>query len=135
MWCWSMPAHQSEWLIRPSRLQQRIDLACWLLGSILLLTAMDGGWKILFLIPLVGSLAALWIPRSPVLIGKNCDGWWLFRGGEKYAVTFKSGSVRRRQYVRLVWGFWPWQVLVIRPDSFQNAEPYRHLKYELYGAV
>ena len=130
-----MPAHQSEWLIRPSRYQQRLDASSWFLSAVLLFVALDGGWTLLSLIPIGAGLLTLLMPRSLILMGKNRENWWLWLDGEKHEVRFQHGSVRRRQYVKLVWGFWPWQVLVIRPDSFQNAEPYLHLKYELYGSV
>lgn len=130
-----MPANQSEWLIHPSRTQQCMDTACWLLGAIMLTIAMDGCWTLLSVVPLIGAMVEWRTQRAPTLMGKSKDGWWLYADDEKRPVTFKGGSVRRRQYVRLVWGFWPWQVLFIRPDSFLDAEPYRHLKYELYGSV
>jgi hypothetical protein len=88
----------------------------------------------------------------------STDGWWLDRGHGLQPVTWRAGSVRRRHWVRLVWGRWPWQVIDIRPDSFfedlaeralqpehaqrQASEKqrtahqaFRRLKWHLYGVI
>ena len=61
----------------------------------------------------------------------STDGWWLDRGHGLQPVTWRAGSVRRRHWVRLVWGRWPWQVMDIRPDSFSEYVPERELQPEL----
>tara|TARA_B100000459_G_C8598484_1_gene210930 strand:+ start:2670 stop:3089 length:420 start_codon:yes stop_codon:yes gene_type:complete len=137
-------ANRAEWIIRPSGLQQRVEVLTWLSATLLLVFALLGtafwdstnyAWSLLAVVPLALTARALLTKRAPQLIGKNADGWWMFKEGEKVPLRFHSGSIRRRKLIVLVWGFWPWQVLVIRPDCFLSREPFNHLKFELYGSI
>jgi hypothetical protein len=137
-------ANRAEWIIRPSRLQRRVEVLTWLSATLLLVFALLGTafWGstiytlgLLAVVPLALAVRALLAKREPVLIGKNTDGWWLLRDNTKVPVSFHSGSIRRRKLIVLVWGFWPWQALIIRPDCFLSLEPFNHLKYELYGSI
>jgi len=92
-------------------------------------------WLLTPLLPLLGAGWVFWRKRAPQLIGKTNDGWWVLQRNQKVPVSFRSGSIRRRQLIVLVWGFWPWQVIIIRPDCFLSREPFNHLKYELYGSL
>ncbi|MEC9408875.1 MAG: hypothetical protein VYD52_00290 [Pseudomonadota bacterium] len=139
-----MHANRAEWIIRPSGLQQRVEVLTWLSATLLLVFALLGTafWGstiytlgLLAVVPLALAVRALLAKREPVLIGKNTDGWWLLRDNTKVPVSFHSGSIRRRKLIVLVWGFWPWQALIIRPDCFLSREPFNHLKYELYGSI
>ena len=92
-------------------------------------------WLLTPLLPLLGAGWVFWRKRAPQLIGKTNDGWWVLQRNQKVPVSFRSGSIRRRQLIVLVLGFWPWQVIIIRPDCFLSREPFNHLKYELYGSL
>jgi len=35
----------------------------------------------------------------------------------------------------LQWGFWPWQQLLVRADSFVNDEDFRRLRRALYAQI
>lgn len=69
----------------------------------------------------------------PQRIGVDARGWWLEHAGQRQALRFYPGSVRRRQLVILRTSRWPWQSLVIHPDSVQTADDFRRLKAALYG--
>jgi len=53
--------------------------------------------------------------------------------GVRLPVRWRSGSVRRADVLILEWSFWPWQRLMIRPDSLSSAEDYRRLTAALYN--
>jgi len=61
-------------------------------------------------------------PQPDVVIGVGQQGWWLRRDTTKQITQWRVGSIRRREFVCLVWGFWPWQLIRIRPDSLPDTE-------------
>lgn len=139
--------HESpaEWCIRCSRRQRQLDVAALVIVFILVVTLLAEFWQVsqsvnrlyalLALLPIIGIFIVWRWPAPSAHIGVNQYGWWLARNGEKQRVNWHPGSIRRRDYVCLVWGFWPWQCIRIRLDSLPDEESFRRLKYALYGSV
>lgn len=132
-----MQENHAEWLIGPSRRQRTQDTLLILVGVFFFLSALSVGWMLWVLLITIAS-GALWYSfrrTAPVLIGYGSEGWWIYHEGQRQPLRFRGGSIRRRELLVLVWGFWPWQVIRVRPDSFVNPERFRHLKYALYGEI
>lgn len=74
---------------------------------------------------------------APVVerLGMNNDGWWLELNGERHYVSWRSGSIRRRDYVVLRWSVWPSHCVIIRADSVPATDDFRRLKAALYGVI
>ncbi|TVV43041.1 hypothetical protein [Thalassolituus sp. C2-1] len=123
----------AEWLLQPSGRQRWLDGA-FLLSALLifswLLPPLWWGVVAVFLL-----LLMLWGWRKPAVRRLGCDsrGWWLEYHGCKLSVRWRHGSVRRADVLILEWSFWPWQRLMIRPDSLGSAEDYRRLTAVLYN--
>lgn len=94
-----------------------LPLSGWVLSAILLPVLMLLGWR----------------RFSVHKIGYDRRGWWLEQNGRKARVRWRYGSVRRADVLILEWSFWPWQRLMIRPDSLSSAEDYRRLTAALYN--
>ncbi|MEK9711934.1 MAG: hypothetical protein VW258_05150 [Thalassolituus sp.] len=131
-----MHASPAEWLILPSRQQRWLDTGLALSLLILFLVSLSGYWSLLALVPAILLVAVLVCKTKTVTLGVDQDGWWIqCDSNERQRVSWASGSIRRSRMLVLIWGFWPWQVIRIRGDSFQNPEQFRHLKYCLYGSI
>lgn len=117
----------AEWRLHPSRYQRRLDGAFLLLAVALLWPLLSVTEWLLCLI----ALALLWcvIQRKTVL-RLRFDGqyWWLIRDENARMIRWRSGSIRRRDLIIVRWGFWPWQALMIRPDSLSHVDEFRQLQ-------
>lgn len=130
-----MHEHPAEWCLRSSKRQRQLEVAALFLCSLILLQILNAAFLGAAFLPLI---YAVWLWRNPLLdvhLGVNQQGWWLLKNGHKHYVSWQVGSIRRRGYVCLVWGFWPWQSIRIRPDSLPDEESFRRLKFALYGSV
>ena len=131
-----MHASPAEWLILPSRQQRWLDTGLALSLLILFLVSLSGYWSLLALVPAILLIGVLVCKTKTVTLGVDQDGWWIKRdSNERQRVSWASGRIRRRRMLVLIWGFWPWQVIRIRGDSFHDPEQFRHLKYCLYGSI
>ncbi|MDF1762389.1 MAG: hypothetical protein P1U57_03180 [Oleibacter sp.] len=91
--------------------------------------------KMLAFLSVLRSLERIHGSKPIGKIGINDNGWWIDQGNGPMPVRWHNGSIRKNRYLRLVWGFWPWQVLSIYPDSVNTAEDFRLLKFYLYGSL
>lgn len=130
----------AEWQVRPSQQQQRRDvLALLLLTLVVTLNSAIAG-------VLVGVLAVVLIVwqsqrltrqrhwRVGYQIRDNQYCWWIDKSGQRAAVLWQAGSVRRADVIILCWSFWPWNRLILRRDSFASEDEFRQLKAALYGS-
>ncbi|MCD8520827.1 MAG: hypothetical protein LRY66_09900 [Saccharospirillaceae bacterium] len=127
-----MPA-SAEWLLRPSARQRWLD-AAFVLVVVLLLSGLLplSGWVLSGM--LLSALMLLgWRRFSVHKIGCDRRGWWLEQHGRRVRVRWRYGSVRRADVLILEWSFWPWQRLMIRPDSVGGREDFRRLTAALYN--
>ncbi|WP_320820791.1 hypothetical protein [Thalassolituus sp.] len=128
-----------EWALRPSLQQRRLDFAALLVGSCLLLVLLPLSWWFSLMIALaVAFLSWRFAQRMQVSVERiGCDarGWWILVGGQRHWVRWRSGSIRRYELVRLQWGFWPWQHILVRADSLANDEDLRRLRRALYTQI
>lgn len=130
-----MPRNALEWRILPSKKQRYLDTAFLVVTSLILWVLLGSHLTIipLALLPLI-LLAVVWKKhRQSQIIGVNEQGWWLQESGQTRPVAWLTGSQIKPSYVRLVWGFWPWQVISVHPDSFRHQDDFRRFKFELYG--
>ena len=139
-----MPATVVEWRFVSSRWQRVLNWLSTLIAAIFLSVLFLPGpamiWSPVVLVVLSAMLALAAVNRlrtgdsridpQHYHLRLSTDGWWLDRGHGLQPVTWRAGSVRRRHWVRLVWGRWPWQVIDIRPDSFSEYLPERELQPE-----
>lgn len=123
-----------EWCISHSRRQRQLDVAALLVVSFILFLLLNHHYAWCALIPLF-CILLLRRFTPDIYLGVSQQGWWIIRGDKKHIVAWRIGSIRRRNFVCLVWGFWPWQLIRIRPDSLPDEESFRRLKYALYGSV
>ena len=127
-----MPA-SAEWLLQPSRRQRWLDGAFLLMVLLLLGCLLSPlGWAISSVL-LLSLMLLGWRRFAVHKIGYDRRGWWLEQRGRKLRVRWRYGSVRRADVLILEWAFWPWQRLMIRPDSVDSAEDYRRLTAALYN--
>ena len=128
-----------EWALRPSFQQVRLDAAALSTGSCLLFLLLPFTWWLSLLLAALGALLSWQFARqvrTPVdRFGCNASGWWIMVRGERQAVRWRSGSIRRYELVRLQWGFWPWQHILVRADSLANSEDFRRLRQVLYAQL
>lgn len=143
-----MPATVVEWRFVSSRWQRVLNWLSALTAAVFLSVLFLPGpaiiWGAAVLIAVIASVALIVALTVAKRLGTgnfrinhphyhlrlSTDGWWLDRGRGLQPVTWRAGSVRRRHWVRLVWGRWPWQVIDIRPDSFFEYLPERALQPE-----
>ena len=130
-----MHENPAEWHILPSRRQRQLDVAALLVASFILFLTLSHVFVWFVLLPLFGIFILWRCPQPDVVIGVGQQGWWLRRDTTKQITQWRVGSIRRREFVCLVWGFWPWQLIRIRPDSLPDMESFRRLKFALYGSV
>lgn len=131
-WCGSMPA-TAEWVLQSSRRQRRLDGVFLLVSLLILVWLLPLLWWLCAAFFLLVLTALGW--RQPVVrkLGYDSRGWWFEYRGRRLPVRWRSGSVRRADVLILEWSFWPWQRLMIRPDSLSSAEDYRRLTAALYN--
>jgi len=132
----------AEWRIAPSRSQPWRDYGALLL--LLLAVYLQLPWHPLLCLLILAPVAAVaglvlrWQPEVSALgyqLQHNTPQWWLELDGKRYRVRWRDGCVRRRDYLILHWSWWPWQRLIIRPDSCVSREEFRRLKAALYGVA
>lgn len=133
-----MRSEAAEWTIQSSDKQRLLDTALALTATLFFIS-----WLPFSLLTLLFSLLPclllpfIWKPSpDAITLGVTQEGrWWLEAKGKRLSVEWLSGSIRRRRYLRLVWGFWPWQVVTIHPDCLSSEDDFRRLKFYLYGAI
>lgn len=145
-----MLAH-AEWSIRPSKQQRYRDgIALFLIILLSLpylwyqwLSQGQTVWLGVGLIVLVVFIVRVWYQsvrdKAIYTLGYRQEKlqrqWWLARAGHRQDIHIRSGSIRRANFIQLRYGHWPWQVLLIRPDSLTSADAFRELKVALYGEL
>ena len=132
---------RAEWQVRSSQLQQRRDLAALLLlVAIVTLSSPIAG----VLTALLLAVVVLWQInrfghqrqwRLGYQMLNNQHSWWVEISGQRQAVCWQAGSVRRANVIILCWSFWPWNRLILRRDSFASEAEFRQLKAALYGSI
>ena len=130
-----MHDNPAEWCIRHSRRQRQLDVAALVMVSLILFYILNDHYVWCSLIPLIYIVMLLRRSTPDIYLGVSQQGWWMIRDNKKHITVWRIGSIRRRDFVCLVWGFWPWQLIRIRPDSLPDDESFRRLKYALYGSV
>ena len=118
-----MPVTAETWLLQPSRRQRWLDAAFMAVTLGLL-------WPLLQPVELA-AVTVLWVTfyvwrqrrrwRSAYL-HHDASGWWLEAAGVRSALRWRHGSVRRAGVIHWRYGVWPWQRLLIRPDSLPPGE-------------
>jgi toxin CptA len=128
-----------EWALRPSLQQRRLDYAALFVGACLLFVLLPLPWWFAFIIAVAFAFSNWHFAQRmqvPVeRIGRDARGWWILVRGHRRAVRWRSGSIRRYELVRLQWGFWPWQHILVRADSFVNDADFRRLRCALYAQI
>lgn len=122
----------NKWVIQPSR-QQKITEAALVLVSLLILQPLLS-WPVLALlfVVLYSFLILMWCTRKSVELQRNPSSWQLKNNHKITSIQWRTGSVRRKNLIIWRYGFWPWQRLVIYPDSVAEGE-FRLLLKALYG--
>lgn len=123
---------KNKWIIQPSR-QQKISEAALVLVSLLILQPLLN-WPALalLLVTLYSFLILMWRTRKTVELQRNPSSWHLKKDSVIHSIQWRAGSVRRKNLIIWRYGFWPWQRLVIYPDSVAEGE-FRLLLKALYG--
>ncbi len=122
----------NSWIIQPAR-QQKHTEAALVFVSILILQPLLS-WLTLVLVSafLVLFLLTLWRARKTVELQRHPTVWHLKINHQIKSIQWRTGSVRRKDLIIWRYGFWPWQRLVIYPDSVAEGE-FRLLLKALYG--
>ena len=131
----------AEWQVKSSKQQQRRDVT-----ALLLLTAVVAMSSPATAV-LTGLLATVFVVwqihrgrhqlnwRLGYQMLDNQYSWWIEKSGQREAVSWQAGSVRRADVIILCWSFWPWNRLILRRDSFASEDEFRQLKAALYGSL
>src|SRR5690554_1021807 len=77
-------------------------------------------------------LFILWRQRSVIELQRYPTSWHLRHHSLIRDIQWRSGSVRRKSLVIWRYGTWPWQRVVVYPDSVKRGE-FRLLLKALYG--
>lgn len=117
--------------MRRSRRQGQLDVLFAGLTLLLLWPLLSGAeWLLL----LLAAAALCYCGRrswSPVQLGCRAGQWWWRHHGVVRPLRWRPGSVRRPGLIIWQYGRWPWQRLLIRPDSLPVGD-YRRLLLALY---
>ena len=126
-------ANVEVWPLVRSRRQQVWNLAFIVITSAMLWPLLHvAEWAAVLLI--WGSLF-IWSQRrtwkhAQIRFAKGT--WWLdVTGSAPVSLEWRTGSVRRKNVIIWQYGKWPWQRLIIRPDSLPEGE-YQRLVKALY---
>ena len=117
----SASVNTQQWQISPSPFQTRLT-ALFLLCSWLLLTPLFS-WITLGLLALIFITSFLgWYQHlSPKVISHSSQGWRLHQSTTR-PLYWRAGSIKRPKLILWKYGVWPWQCLIIRPDSVATNE-------------
>lgn len=128
-----MDSHlKNNWTIRPS-CQQKITETLLLAVSLLILQPLLGWLELgLLFVLLVLFISVLWRGRQAVELRCHQSQWYLNNARINKSIHWRAGSVRRKNLIIWRYGFWPWQRLVVYPDSLPQGE-FRLLLKALYG--
>src|SRR5690554_6290699 len=83
------------------------------------------------IVTLYSFLILMWRTRKTVELQRNPSSWHLKKDSVIHSIQWRAGSVRRKNLIIWRYGFWPWQRLVIYPDSVAEGE-FRLLLKALY---
>lgn len=116
-----MDVSNTSFDLQGSLRQRSVDLAFVALSLALswpYLTALE--WSLaallgtLLLVSIAPSTGRLqWLPQGV---------WYLSTAGHRQPLTWRTGSVLRPELIIWRYGRWPWQRLLIRPDSLAAGE-------------
>ena len=124
-------AESYNWVIYPSKQQKITECALVLVGLLILapvlsVFALSASAVCFFLF-----LFILWRQRSVIELQRYPTSWHLRHHSLIRDIQWRSGSVRRKSLVIWRYGKWPWQRVVIYPDSVRQGE-FRLLLKALY---
>lgn len=123
---------KDRWVVLPSR-QQKITEAVLVLVTLLMLQPLLNWPELALLLVLLALfLLALWRGRQTVELRYNHSQWYLKNTHINKSIQWRTGSVRRKNLIIWRYGVWPWQRVVIYPDSLPQGE-FRLLLKALYG--
>lgn len=123
---------KNSWIIRPSRQQKITEAALVLVSLLILQPLLSWFWLGLLCVFLVLFLLILWRSRSNIELQRHHSSWLIKHHRTIRDIQWRAGSVRRKSLIIWRYGLWPWQRVVIYPDSLEGDE-FRLLLKALYG--
>lgn len=122
---------QNTWVIQPSR-QQKYTETALLVITVLILQPLLGGWVLGWVsMALSLMLIILWRLRKSVTLQRLPSAWHLKQQQRIQSIQWRTGSLRRKNLVIWRYGAWPWQRVVVYPDSLPKGQ-FRLLLRALY---
>lgn len=109
--------------LHPSKQQYGLDTLLLLLTFLLLFPLLSWPWLLLYFL-----VAALWLGllhhrgKTTKSLSYAMGQWWLVEQEKRTPMAWRTGSVRRAQLILWRYGRWPWQQLLIRPDSLAAGQ-------------
>lgn len=121
----------NSWTLYPSKQQSYWEVLLLLLTMAMLWPFLNIiSWLVLLVLFSVVAIFA-WRQRQNLrVLMQQENHWWLLQNLTKTELQWRTGSVRSKNLIIWRYGKWPWQRLIIHPDSVSKAE-YQQLLYQL----
>ncbi|MEN9463952.1 MAG: hypothetical protein RL217_133 [Pseudomonadota bacterium] len=113
---------KNSWMLRTSIRQNGYNAAFCLLSLAMLWPYL--AWFYWLTLLLLFSALLVWLARPQrTQLYLTAQGFYWQRAGKTVQnLPWRVGSVRRNDVIIWHYGFWPWQRLIIRPDSLAVGE-------------
>lgn len=125
-----------EWQLKPSIKQKQLDGLLGLVLAAFILSVSSIYWMLLVILLFVFIAFWLWRKDASIThIGLHQNALYLVCDEQKRYVRPTTGSIKQEKMVKLRWSIWPWQCLVLRPDSFNCYDDFKEFKRTIYGLI
>lgn len=113
---------KNSWTLRTSMRQNGYNAAFCLISLAMLWPYL--AWFYWLTLLLLLSVLLLWLARPQrAQLHVTAQGfYWQRTGKAVQSLPWRVGSVRRKEVIIWRYGCWPWQRLIIRPDSLEAGD-------------